>query len=168
MNPRPDSAPTWTRALTVRIRADRATVFSLLAEVELWPALFPHIRSARVLKRDGRRKLVAVRARWCRLPLGYRAIVTLDPGQGQVTIRHLSRLTRGSVATWAVRPIIRTSDLGHEVELSVEQQVIVPLPIVGRLLARRFVGGAVARDLGQAMLDRLKEIAEGGSLADRR
>ena len=29
-----------------------ATVFTLLAEVELWPALFPHIRSARVLRRD--------------------------------------------------------------------------------------------------------------------
>ena len=68
----------------------------------------------------------------------------------------------------AVRSIARSSGLKSEVELSVEQRVIVPLPIVGRLLTQRFVGGAVAHDLGRAMLDRLKEIAEGGSLADRR
>jgi hypothetical protein len=54
------------------------------------------------------------------------------------------------------------------VELTFRQHVVVPIPLVGPLLARAFVGGRVARDLGQAMLDRLNEIAEGGSLADRR
>jgi hypothetical protein len=43
--------------------------------------------------------------------------------------------------------------------------VRVPLPVIGGLIARRFVGGMVARAFGQAILNRVKEIAEGASLA---
>ena len=168
MNPRRDSPPTWTRVLARRISAERATVFNLLAEVELWPALFPHVRSARVLRRDGRRKLFRVRARWRGLPLSYTAILTVDAERGEISIRHLSRLTRGSVAIWSVLPAVHHAGAsGDGVELRVQQQVIVPIPLVGGILARGIIGGRVARDLGQSMLDRLKEVAEGGSLADR-
>jgi hypothetical protein len=157
----------WTRVVTRRIQADRATVYTLLAEVELWPALCPHIRSLRVLRREGHRRLMVVRVSWRGLPLGYRAVVTVDPARASLTIRHVSRLTRGSVATYAVHPVaVSGPDAG--VELTFRQHVVVPIPLVGPLLARAFVGGRVARDLGQAMLDRLNEIAEGGSLADRR
>ena len=159
---------TWSRVVTRRIHADHATVFTLLAEVELWPALFPHVRSARVLRRDGRRRLIVVRARWRGLPLGYTAVQTVDAPQGRMTIRHLSRLTRGSVAVWDVRPAPDPGAPTDDVELSVHQQVVVPIPLVGSLLAHCFVGGRVARDLGQAMLERVKQVAEGGSLADRR
>ena len=140
-------------------------MFHLLAEVELWPALFAHIRSARVLKRQGRQRLIVVRATWRGLPLGYRAIETVDAEQGVVTIRHLSRLTRGSIATWTVRPNFDADGASNGVDLTVHQRVIVPVPIVGGLLARELVGGRVARDLGAGMLRRLKEVAEGGSLA---
>jgi hypothetical protein len=51
--------------------------------------------------------------------------------------------------------------------VTAEQQVVVPLPLIGGPLARRFVGGRVGRDLGQKILDRIKEIAEGGTLAGR-
>jgi hypothetical protein len=160
---------TWTRLVTRHIRADRATVFNLLAEVGLWPALFPHVRSARVLRRDGRRRLIVVRARWRWLPLGYTAIQTVDATQGRMIIRHVSRLTHGSVTVWDVQAA--TDAAGgptDEVELSVHQHVAVSIPLVGTLLARSLVGGRVARDRGHAMLERVKEIAEGGSLADRR
>ena len=158
---------TWTRVAATRIQADRATVYNLLAEVELWPALLPHIRSLRVLRREGRRRLVAVRASWRGLPLGYTAVVTVDPARSSMTLRHLSRLTRGSVATWTVHPAPSTGGPADGVELTVRQHVVVPLPLVGPLLAEAFVGGRVARELGPAMLDRIKEIAEGGSLAGR-
>jgi len=169
MYPRWDSAPTWTRVISRRVAADRETVLNLLAEVELWPALFPHIRSARVLRRADGGRMFRVAARWWGLPLAYTAILTVDADRGTVTIRHLSRLTRDSVATWSVRPAPDSGGAGLDgVELSVHQHVVVPIPIVGGILARELVGGRVARDLGQAKLDRLKEIAEGGSLADRR
>jgi hypothetical protein len=158
---------TWTRAIRIRIHSNRATVFNLVAEVELWPALFRHIRSARVLRRDGRRRLIAVSAIWRGFPFGYTAIQTVEPDEGWTEIRHISRLTRGSVATWGVRPVASSDAPGEAVDVFLHQQVIVPVPGVGGLLARRFVGGRVARDLGQSMLDRLKEVAEGGSLSGR-
>lgn len=159
--------PGWTRELTRRVDADPATVFSLIAEVELWPAIFRHIRSARVLRRDGRRRLVVVKARWRGLPLGYTAVQTVDNYYRWTSIRHLSRLTAGSVATFSV-PVARTTGAGPAADVHVKQSVTVPIPLVGDRLARAFIGGRVARELGDAMLDRVKEIAEGGSLADRR
>lgn len=168
MIPPDGQQPHWARTLTRRVYAHRATVFNLLAEVELWPALFPHIRSARVVRRDRRRRLIVVRAIWRQLPLGYTAVLTVDRERGEVTIRHLSRLTHGSVAVWSVRSAQEQAESADVVDVSVQQQVRVPIRFVGSLLARGFVGGRVARDLGQAMLERLAEVAEGGSLADRR
>jgi ribosome-associated toxin RatA of RatAB toxin-antitoxin module len=157
----------WIKMDARRIRADHDTVFNLLAEIELWPALFPHIRSARVIRREGDQKVVVIRATWHGLPLSYTAIETVDRARGQMTIRHVSRLTRGSVATWTISPAKRPTGEPDGVELRLRQHVDVPIPLVGDLLARSLVGGSVARDLGEAMLDRIKAVAEGGSLAHR-
>jgi len=155
----------WTRTDARRIRADHDTVYNLLAEIELWPTIFPHIRSARVIGREGSQKQVVVQTRWHGLPISYHAVVTADPKRGQVSIRHLSSLTKGSVDTWTIIP--STNSLGEldRLELRVRQHVVVPVPFVGDMLAQQLVGGRVARDLSEAMLDRIKEVAEGGSLA---
>jgi hypothetical protein len=162
------SPSTWTSRSSYRIHADRQTVFNLVAEVELWPALFHHIRSARVIRRNGRQRLVTVKARWHGLPLGYAAIQTIDDDAFVMTIRHVSLLTRGSVATWSVRAADEVEPgTSSAVELHLEQNVLVPVPFVGGMLAHGFIGGRVARDLGLQMAHRLREIAEGGSLAGR-
>jgi hypothetical protein len=157
----------WRRRFGGRIYADRPTVFRLLADIELWPAFIPHVRSARVVRRDGRRRLVKVRASWHGIPIGWTAIETVDEVYCWMALRHVSRLTGGSVATWSVGPEQRLEDSRIAVDVTVEQQVTVPLPFIGGLVARRFVGGMVARELGQAILDRVKWVAEGGSLAGR-
>jgi hypothetical protein len=157
----------WTRRFTGRIYADRRTVFYLLSEIELWPAFLAHIRSARVVRRDGRRRLIKVRASWRGLPIGWTAVETVDAYYFWMAVRHVSRLTGGSLATYCVGPEKRLADGRVAVDVTVEQQVTVPLPVIGGLLARRFVGGVVARRFGQAILDRVKEVAEGGSLAGR-
>jgi hypothetical protein len=59
------------------------------------------------------------------------------------------------------------ADGSRAVDLVATQQVNVPLPVIGGLIARSFVGGTVARKLGRSILNRVKEIAEGGSLAGR-
>lgn len=164
----PDGASSsWTRRTSYPVRADRPTVFNLIAEVELWPALFRHIRSARVLRRNGRRRLIAVKARWKGVPLGYTAIQTIDDEAFAMTIRHVSPITRGSAATWSVLPADDIDRAHSEVELRLVQTVIVRVPLVGGILANGLVGGRVARDLGHQMARRVQEIAEGGSLAGR-
>ena len=162
-----DRSAVWTRATRIRIHSNRATVFNLVAEVELWPALFRHIRSARVLRRDGRRRLITVSAVWRGLPFAYTAIQTVERDEWRTEIRHISRLTRGSIATCGVIPVASLDAPGEVVDVDLHEQVIVPVPAVGDRLARRFIGERVVRDLGQSMLDRLKEIAEGGSLSGR-
>jgi ribosome-associated toxin RatA of RatAB toxin-antitoxin module len=157
----------WNRVDLRRIRAEHDTVFNLVAEIELWPAIFPHIRSARVIRREGDQKVVAVKATWRGLPLSYTAMETVDRGRSQVTIRHTSSLTKGSVATWMVLPAPDSVDQTDRVELRVRQNVVVPIPLVGNRLADWFVGGIVARDLAAEMLDRIKEVAEGRSLAEQ-
>jgi hypothetical protein len=161
----------WTRRLQVRVHADRQTVFRLLAEIELWPAIIPHVRSARVVRRTGTprlsHRLIVLRATWHGIPIGWRIVETVEPAAGTVILRHLSPLTRGSVTTWTVSQPMAGTDGTCSVQLSMTQDVRVALPIVGDLLARRFVGGTMARELGQMILDRIKEIAEGGSLAGR-
>jgi hypothetical protein len=165
---RPDgSGGQWTRRFASRVYADRRTVFYLLAEIELWPAFLAHIRSARVVRRDGRRRLIKVRASWRGIPVGWTAVETVDEAEGRMTLRHVSRLTGGSVAAWIVGPTLHLADGLVAVDVTVEQQVTVPLPVIGGLLARQFAGGRVAREFGQSILDRVKEVAEGGSLAGR-
>jgi hypothetical protein len=161
----PGHGEAWTREPRVRVRADRQTVFRLLAEIELWPAIIPHIRSAQVIRRRGPHRLLVVRASWYGIPIGWRMVETVDPAAGTVALRHLSPLTRGSAATWTVTDAFASADGGRAVDLVASQQVRVPLPVIGGLIARRFVGGMVARAFGQAILNRVKEIAEGASLA---
>jgi ribosome-associated toxin RatA of RatAB toxin-antitoxin module len=164
----PDYTSCWTRQVSYVVRADRPTVFNLIAEVELWPALFRHVRSARVLRRNGRRRLIAVRVRWKGVPLGYTAIQTIDDGAFETTIRHLSPLTRGSIVRWSLLPAADNAASAHPaVELRLEQTMTVRLPLVGGILARGVIGGQVARDLGHLQARRVQEIAEGGSLAGR-
>lgn len=157
----------WTREFGGTIYADRQTVFRLIADIELWPAFIRHVRSARVVRRHGRRRLVKVRASWRGIPIGWTAVETVDDFYYWMGLRHVSPLTGESLATWTVGPERTLDDGRTAVNVTVKQSVTVPLPLIGRMLARRFVGGVVARELGQAILDRVKEVAEGGSLAGR-
>lgn len=164
VNDRDAPAPMWQRTTSIRIQASIATVFTVLSEIELWPAVFPHVRSARVLRRDSSRRMVVVQARWRGLPIGWKAIQTVDPVRGHISIRHLSPLTVGSVATFDLTPVAAPGN-PDAVDLTFCQNVVMPFGLVGNLLARTFVGGLVARQQGEGLLARLKYVAEGGSLA---
>src|SRR3989442_289273 len=119
-----------------------------------------------MLRQNGRRRLVSVQARWYGLPIGWMMVHAIDVDQQRVTLRHESPLTRGSIAIWDVRPAAVAEGQPAAVDLIVSQRVTVPLPGIGGLLARRLVGGRVWHGFGLAMLDRIKAIAEHGSLDD--
>jgi hypothetical protein len=142
------------------IRADAAVVYMLVSELELWPALIPHIHSARVLQRMGNRRLVSVRASWHGVPVGWRAIQLSEPEHGRVTFRHLVPVSRGTTVTWTVCPVD-----DNTVVLRVEQQVKLARFVPGRQLMTGFLTHSVGPDMARSMLDRIREIAEGGSLA---
>lgn len=149
-------------AFSCLIEAPPDTIYRLLAEVELWPAIFPHIASARVTRRLGDRRLVAVRTSWRGLPIGWHALQLRDPGRLRIAFHHVNRLSSGSSVTWALTP------LDHGVQVTVTQQVALNVPIVGRWLAARLLARRIGPDLARAMLRQLKAVAEGGSLAGPR
>jgi hypothetical protein len=132
-----------------RINADRATVLRLVAEVELWPALFPHLRSARLLQQAGARRLIELRTGWLRPGRRWRALQTLDEAAGTVTFQVGRRPGHPSSVTWQIAPIADTADPACEVTVACSERS----------------GSALA--LGPVMLARVREIAEGGSLAGR-
>lgn len=146
--------------LTRFIRADAATVYGLLAEVELWPALFPHIRSARVMRRRGHQRLLAVRASWRGLPVAWRAVQTLDRANLRLTFRHVNVLSRGSAVSWTVVPG------PGGVHVTVAQQVRLRVPLIGPWIAGYVLATHVGPQMAAEMLGRLQALAEGGSLAD--
>ena len=145
-----------------RIRADAAVVYMLVAELELWPALIPHVRSARVLRRMGNRRLVSVRASWRGLPVGWKAIQTLEPEVGRITFRHLVPVSRGTTVSWTIRQVDAETTV-----LRVEQQVRLASFVPGRQLLAGVLADRVGPEMARLMLDRIREIAEGGSLAGR-
>jgi ribosome-associated toxin RatA of RatAB toxin-antitoxin module len=154
------ASPTSSFATT--IHADAATVYTLVSEVELWPALIPHIRSARVVQRMGNRRLVSVRASWRGLPVGWRAIQLMEPDHGRVTFRHLMPVSRGTTVTWTVRQVDADT-----VSLTVEQRVKLAPFVPGRPLVTELLSSRVGPEMARWMLLRFKYVAEGGSLAGR-
>jgi len=149
-------------SLQTVIRADAAVVYMLISELELWPALIPHVLSARVLQRMGNRRLVRVRASWRGAPVGWEAIQISEPEHGRVTFRHLVPVSRGTTVTWTVRPVDDST-----VILRVEQTVKLASFVPGRPLLSSFLTHIVGPEMARLMLDRIREIAEGGTLAGR-
>lgn len=151
------------QAFETVVQADAAVVYQLVTELELWPALIPHIKSARVVERLGRhRRIVSVRASWRGVPVGWRAIQLSEPEHRRVTFRHLIAATRGTTVVWTVEPIS-----ANAVRLRVEQRVRLARFVPGRAVVRSIMTDRIGPEMAHLMLERIREIAEGGSLAGR-
>jgi hypothetical protein len=120
-----------------------------VSEVELWPALFPHLRSARLLRQAGAARLIELHTGWLRPGGRWRALQTLDEAAGTVTFQVGGRPGRAASVTWQMTPVADAAGPACEVVVSWGERS-------GRSSA-----------LGPVMLARVREIAEGGSLAGR-
>ncbi|MGE3267571.1 MAG: SRPBCC family protein [Chloroflexota bacterium] len=154
--------PADTSEFQVSIQADPATVYQLIAEPELWPAILPHIRAARVLRRTGSRRLVSVAASWRGLPVGWRAVQQLEPSARRVTFRHVMPVSRGTTVTWTVM-----QDAAGTTILRVQQQMRLARWLPGRCLLQRLLTAKIGPEMARQMLARLRYVAEGGSLSGR-
>jgi hypothetical protein len=151
--------PAWR--VQTRVRADRSTVYALVAEVELWPAVFPDVTYARVLRRAGARRLIAVRSGRPGLLPARRAVQALDPERGLITFKHLGPLNGGAVTRWSIAP----ADDGVGVNVEVAHRSARRWPPIVPALMGRLLGLPAGPDAARKMLERLKYVAEGGSLA---
>ncbi len=141
-------------------RSDPSTLFQLVAEVEFWPAMLPHIQLVRTLRRYGSRKVVQILAlgrgrrvaRWI-------AVEAIVPEQRRVRFRHVGGFERGRQEEWLI------GAAGGRVDVRVcgGSAARVGQPDWPGARPSWWASGA---DLFLALtLDRLAQLAEGGSLA---
>ena len=147
----------------LQIRAPREIIFRLAAEVELWPALLPHYRYVRVLRRAGLRRLVAMGASRDGLPVSWTSIQWLEPERHRITFRHVGGVTRGMVVEWLLEP---AGD--RAVDVTISHHLELGWPLIGRWAADRVVGPLFVENIAGKTLRRIKAVAEGGSLAGNR
>ncbi len=145
------------------MRADLDLIFRLAGEVEFWPAILPHYRSVRVLRRRGRKRLVSMAASRDGLPVSWTSIQWLDPAARRIVFRHVKGVTRGMDVEWRIDP--RPDGI---VDVSIEHWLELSWPVISNFAAERVIGPLFIEDIAGKTLRRIKQIAEGGSLADTR
>lgn len=145
------------------IRADPDVIFRLASEVEYWPAILPHYRSVRVLRRRGQKRLVYMAASRDGFPVSWTSIQWLDPTARRIAFRHVKGISRGMDVEWRIEP----RDDGT-VEVTIEHWLRLDWPLIGTFAAERVIGPHFVENVATKTLRRIKEIAEGGSLEGRR
>ena len=144
----------------IQIQADPDLIFRLAGEVEFWPAILPHYRDVRVLRRQGDKRLVYMAAWRDAIPVSWTSIQWLDPAARRIVFRHVKGVTRGMDVEWRIAP--RPDGV---VDVSIEHWLDLAWPLVGRFAAERVIGPLFVEYIAGKTLRRIKEIAEGGSLA---
>ncbi len=143
---------TWYCA---HIAAPAETVFRLAAEVEFWPALLPHYRYVRILRRSGSRRLVKMGASRDGLPVNWTSLQWIEPEITRITFRHVAGMTRGMVVEWAIVP------LGDRaVDVTISHNFRPAWPVIGDWVAERVIGPHFVHNIARKTLQEIKRIAE--------
>jgi uncharacterized membrane protein len=149
-------------ANNIQIRAPIEDVYRLAAEIEFWPAILPHYRYVRVLRRAPLRRLVAMGASRDGIPVSWTSIQWLEPAIHRITFRHVGGVTRGMVVEWQI------VQAGDAVDVAINHRFEPSWPLIGAWAADRVVGRLFVHDIAGKTLRRIKELAQGGSLAAER
>lgn len=138
----------------VQMRADPDTIFALAAATEGWPKILPHYRWVRLLRDDGRRRLVEMAASRDGIPVRWAAVQEVDPAERRITFRHVKGITRGMDVAWTLTP----NQDGTLVEIWHAFQPhwpLVPDALVSLVVGRFFVENIARKTLG-----RIRALAE--------
>lgn len=88
------------------IDGDIAAVYRLVAEVDTWPSLFPHILGVDVLWRDGEALVARVRASRSGIPVRWICHRGNDRSASRVFVEHIDGFAYGLRATWELAPLL--------------------------------------------------------------
>ncbi len=141
------------------IRAQPATIFRLVAEVERWPELLPHYRWVTVLERREDRKLVEMAAHRNGFPVRWQAVQTLFPEIPRVTFLHVRGVTRGMAVEWSFAPA------GEGTLVAIEHWLTLGWPVVGPWVARTIIGRQFVEPIASRTLRHIKRLAEAAERA---
>ena len=141
-------------ANTIRVEAAVERMFALGADVERWPALLPHYRWVRVLRRAGGRTWLDMAARRGAIPVRWQAVQQVFPAARLITYRHVGGITRGMRVVWQFVPE------SGAVEVTIRHEFAPPWPLLGGWPAQLVVGRFFVQHIAGLTLRHLKAHAE--------
>jgi ribosome-associated toxin RatA of RatAB toxin-antitoxin module len=145
------------------IEAGPDIIFRLAAEVERWPAILPHYRRVRVLKRQGERKLLEMAAQRDGLPVSWTSIQEPRPAERRILFRHVSGITRGMAVEWRLEP------LGpRRTRVSIGHDFSPGWPLIGGRLTELVIGEFFVGNIAGKTLRRIAALAEAEQAAGER
>ena len=138
----------------IQMRADPNTIFALAAGVEDWPRILPHYRWVRLLRKEGRRRLVEMAASRDGIPVRWTAVQELDPAERRIIFRHVKGITRGMDVAWTLTP----NEAG--VLVAIWHAFHPRWPLVPDALVSLVVGRFFVDSIAVKTLRRIKALAE--------
>ena len=145
--------------LSIRVAAPCETVLPIAAQVERWPEPLPHYRYVRPMpaldgEEHGGERRFAMGARSGPVPVRWEAVQRVLAAERRIEFRHTAGVTRGMLATWRIEP----TDGGCTA--SIEHELTLGWPFVGRLAERRIIGPLFIEPIAGRTLRRVKALAE--------
>ena len=131
-------------------------VFAYAARIEDWPRLLPHYRSVTVIASAGSERLVEMRARRDRIPVGWWARQVVLPAERRIRYTHVRGVTRGMEVEWRITPA------AGGVVVTIVHDLRLGWPLIGRIVADRIIGPKFVEPIAGATLDRIKWLVEHG------
>jgi ribosome-associated toxin RatA of RatAB toxin-antitoxin module len=138
----------------IQMRADRDTIFGLAATVEAWPQILPHYRWVRLLRDEGRRRMVEMAASRDGIPVRWMAIQELDLAERRIRFRHVKGITRGMEVAWTLTPN------GEGTLVEIWHAFRPRWPFVPDGLVSLVIGQFFVENIASKTLHRIKTIAE--------
>jgi ribosome-associated toxin RatA of RatAB toxin-antitoxin module len=132
--------------------------YGLVEDVSRWPAIDQAVGDVKILRIDGRAKMVELSTRGGSLPVKITCVQLADPVERRVIFRYVDGLMKGVVSEWTFSEV----KLNHKglVQVSVTNDFsgvsAMRAYIVNRLFSNKRT---------EMLLERLKEIVEAGFLA---
>lgn len=143
--------------LAIQIDAPLERIYPLASDVERWPERLPHYRYVRRLDSASGERRFAMGARRGRIPVRWEATQRLIPAERRIEFIHTGGVTRGMQVAWHFEPA------GDGWEVSIEHQLDLAWPLIGRIAAERVIGPQFVEAIARRTLRRVKVLAEAGA-----
>ena len=143
--------------LAIQIDAPLERIYPLASDVERWPERLPHYRYVRRVDSANGERRFAMGARRGRIPVRWEATQRLIPAERRIEFVHTGGVTRGMQVAWHFEPA------GDGWEVSIEHQLDLAWPLIGRIAAERVIGPQFVEAIARRTLRRVKVLAEAGA-----
>jgi ribosome-associated toxin RatA of RatAB toxin-antitoxin module len=129
-------------------------IFETAADLSLWPKILPHYRWIKFLSTSPTKNVVNMAARRKWIPVQWTSEQEIDRERMEVRFHHLKAFTKGMRVVWTFTP----RDAG--VEVCIRHDLHPNIPVIGRFIADRIIGGFFISYIANQTLTHMKRWVE--------